>query len=406
MSLASSSSNAMAVAVPDGSISSTIRMSKKRRLLKAAAAGEPEAPKKKQKRCAENGCITQPQFNHPTENVGLYCGQHRKEGMVNVMSKRCAEEGCNAQPSFNLPAEKGGLYCGQHKKEGMVDVMSKQCAEEGCTSLTPGFNLPTENVGLYCGQHRKEGMVNVMSKRCAEEGCNLACPKFNLPAEKGGVYCGQHKKEGMVDVVSKRCAEEGCNLVCPQFNFPTEKVGLYCGTHRRGGMINIRNNKCTECNNQALFGLSGKRAQYCTVHRKSRMINVFLESKCSILDCEREHDVIVGDLKYCLKHCPDERYGVRLKRLCKYCDIKDISDYVCKNCTKISCKKEWAIVRYLRKTIVTKFEHNSSRMLQGCSKKRPDVYFELPTHCVIVEIDEHQQIPMKRPASVLVLMRL
>ena len=29
-------------------------------------------------------------------------------------------------------------------------------------------------------------------------------------------------------------------------------------------------------------------------------------------------------------------------------------------------------------------------MLQGCSKKRPDVYFELNTHCVIVEIDEHQ----------------
>ena len=29
-------------------------------------------------------------------------------------------------------------------------------------------------------------------------------------------------------------------------------------------------------------------------------------------------------------------------------------------------------------------------MLQGCSKKRPDVYFEKPGHCVIVEIDEHQ----------------
>lgn len=29
-------------------------------------------------------------------------------------------------------------------------------------------------------------------------------------------------------------------------------------------------------------------------------------------------------------------------------------------------------------------------MLQGCSKKRPDIYFELPTHCVIVEVDEHQ----------------
>ena len=29
-------------------------------------------------------------------------------------------------------------------------------------------------------------------------------------------------------------------------------------------------------------------------------------------------------------------------------------------------------------------------MLQGCSKKRPDIYFELVKHCVIVEIDEHQ----------------
>jgi hypothetical protein len=29
-------------------------------------------------------------------------------------------------------------------------------------------------------------------------------------------------------------------------------------------------------------------------------------------------------------------------------------------------------------------------MLNGCSKKRPDIYFELDKHCVIVEVDEHQ----------------
>jgi very-short-patch-repair endonuclease len=29
-------------------------------------------------------------------------------------------------------------------------------------------------------------------------------------------------------------------------------------------------------------------------------------------------------------------------------------------------------------------------MLQGCSKRRPDVYFELLKHCIIVEIDENQ----------------
>lgn len=61
-----------------------------------------------------------------------------------------------------------------------------------------------------------------------------------------------------------------------------------------------------------------------------------------------------------------------------------------KNVKKYRIKKEWAIVRYLRKSIDTKFEYNSSKMLQGCSKKRPDVYFELVGHVVIVEIDEHQ----------------
>ncbi len=76
--------------------------------------------------------------------------------------------------------------------------------------------------------------------------------------------------------------------------------------------------------------------------------------------------------------------------MCKYCDIKENSKWVCSNCNKVKNKKEWAVVRYLRKTIDTQFEYNSSKMLQGCSKKRPDIYFELATHCVIVEIDEHQ----------------
>jgi len=33
---------------------------------------------------------------------------------------------------------------------------------------------------------------------------------------------------------------------------------------------------------------------------------------------------------------------------------------------------------------------NNNTMLNGCSKKRPDIYFELSKHCVIVEIDENQ----------------
>jgi hypothetical protein len=79
-----------------------------------------------------------------------------------------------------------------------------------------------------------------------------------------------------------------------------------------------------------------------------------------------------------------------VKRLCRYCDILEETAQVCNRCKKVQNKKEWAVVRYLRTAVDTKFEYNSSKMLQGCSKKRPDVYFELAKHCVIVEIDENQ----------------
>jgi hypothetical protein len=119
------------------------------------------------------------------------------------------------------------------------------------------------------------------------------------------------------------------------------------------------------------------------------MINLVLENKCSVLDCDDEHTEIIDNTKYCSKHIPEDSL-IKVKRLCKYCDIKEESEYICKDCKKIQNKKEWAVVRYLRKAIDTQFEYNSSKMLQGCSNKRPDIYFELNKHCVIVEIDENQ----------------
>jgi hypothetical protein len=118
------------------------------------------------------------------------------------------------------------------------------------------------------------------------------------------------------------------------------------------------------------------------------MINLELFNKYAVLECDYEYEFIIDNTKYCVIHCPDSK--LKEKKLCKYCDIEENSKWICPNCNKIKNKKEWAVVRYLRKTINTPFEYNSSKMLQGCSKKRPDIYFELTTHCVIVEIDENQ----------------
>jgi hypothetical protein len=136
--------------------------------------------------------------------------------------------------------------------------------------------------------------------------------------------------------------------------------------------------------------LKDKKQQFCSEHKKPNMINLILENRCSILDCEKEHEFVIENIKYCLSHCPNKQCNINIKRLCKFCDMEEDSEYTCSDCKKIQNKKEWGVVRYLRKNIDTKFEYNSSKMLQGCSKKRPDIYFELNKHSVIVEIDEHQ----------------
>ena len=120
-------------------------------------------------------------------------------------------------------------------------------------------------------------------------------------------------------------------------------------------------------------------------------VNVVLANLCCVPKCCRPYDLIVAGDKLCHKHCPEtEAFTDSLKRRCKWCDMRFESKFVCGACRNVQNKKEWGIVRLLRREIDTRFEYNSSKMLQGCSKKRPDVYFDLPDKCVIVEIDENQ----------------
>jgi hypothetical protein len=232
-------------------------------------------------------------------------------------------------------------------------------------------------------------MINIISKKCIEYNCTKH-PVFNLPTETKAIYCNEHKKENMIDVKNKRCSEFNCTKH-PVFNLPTETKAIYCNEHKKENMINIKHKKCQsyKCKETPLFGLPNKRIQFCLKHKQQNMINLVLENKCCILECNEEYNHVFELNKYCNTHVPENSL-ITIKRLCKYCDIKEETSYVCKDCRKIQNKKEWSVVRYLRKTIDTKFEYNSSKMLQGCSKKRPDIYFELNKHSIIVEIDENQ----------------
>ena len=145
-------------------------------------------------------------------------------------------------PAFNNEGESHGLYCSEHKRDGMIDVKSRRCAEDGCKKQ-PGFNFEGESHGLYCSEHKKEGMLNVTERRiCTEEGCKKRA-FFNNEGESHGLYCSEHKKDGMLDVITRRCVEDGCKKI-PAFNFEGESHGLYCYEHKNDGMINVRSRRC------------------------------------------------------------------------------------------------------------------------------------------------------------------
>ena len=78
-------------------------------------------PKCQAKDCTVKNAV----FNFEGEKKGIYCGNHKKDGMIDVKSPRCLD--CESRSSFNYEGQKKGLYCVTHKKDGMIDVKNPRC---------------------------------------------------------------------------------------------------------------------------------------------------------------------------------------------------------------------------------------------------------------------------------------
>mmetsp|Transcript_33476 Transcript_33476/g.52699 ORF Transcript_33476/g.52699 Transcript_33476/m.52699 type:complete len:101 (+) Transcript_33476:411-713(+) len=78
------------------------------------------------KRCERAGCSKERRFNFEREERGRVCAQHRVQyGQYDIKkNKRCKHFRCNNWPNFKF--EPGGRFCGQHKADGMVNVMDAQ----------------------------------------------------------------------------------------------------------------------------------------------------------------------------------------------------------------------------------------------------------------------------------------
>jgi hypothetical protein len=168
-------------------------------------------------------------------------------------------------------------------------------------------------------------------------------------------------------------------------------------------MISVWSKKCqsAKCKRDAEFGKTEfHRPQFCGAHKPEGYVDVRREKRCQAGGhdgCPDDHELLyettddqglVEQHKVCLAHAPPG-YEASLKRMCKYCDIREDVPFVCRSCKQRSHKKEHAVVRHLRRTIDVPFKYDESPGFE-CTKKRPDIRFEMLTHDVIVEVDENQ----------------
>jgi hypothetical protein len=282
--------------------------------------------------CIHEECKKRPYFNIDGQTKGLYCSQHKLDGMVVVKKKTCIHEGCKVMPYFNIDGQTKGLYCSQHKLDGMVVVIKNQtCIHEGCKKW-PYFNIEGQRKALYCSQHKLDGMVDVKKKTCIHEGCKVR-PYFNIEGQTKGLYCSQHKLDGMVDIKNQTCIHEGCKKQ-PNFNIKNQTKGLYCSQHKLDGMVDVIHETC--------------KSEWCST-----------------------------------------RVHMKYDGYCLFCYMNLFPD---KPVSRNYKTKEYAVIEYI-KTKFPDYNWISDKIISGgFSKRRPDLLLDLIYQIVIIEVDETQHI--------------
>lgn len=358
--------------------------------------------------CEISICTKRSNFNYPENKRGRFCSIHKLEGMINVMSNKCMYENCNVDPSFNFPENKKGRFCNAHKLTGMINVKSKKCIYEGCNKQ-PNCNMIGEKP-IYCITHKLDGMINLKVDICMNEECTKIC-YYNYSDKKKPEYCNEHKLPGMIDVKHLLCFNEQCNKRC-NFNYSDEKSPKYCSIHKLPGMVDVTHNTCIfdKCNIQSTYNYpDDKTPKYCSFHKLSGMVDV-RDNRCKFDTCNIQCNYNYPDRKiaiYCNSHklpgmidvknikckfneCTTRVSSDKYSGYCVRCFIHQFPDKAVSRNYKI---KEKHVTDYLSENFPN-YNLQIDKRTGGCSLRRPDVFIDMVTYIIIIEIDElqHKQL--------------
>lgn len=231
------------------------------------------------------------------------------------------------EASFNVIGETKRLYCSLCKTSEMINVKHKMCIV--CKKTIANYNYENEDLALYCVGCKTDDMINVNSKKCIV--CKKKRAYYNYEGQDEEKYCRECRLDDMIILKPRNCIK--CGKLTATFNISGESKRLYCSKCKTDDMEDVRHQKC-----------------------KNTFCNIILS------------------------------YKNKYEGYCVQCYTRQYPD---RPILKNYKPKEISVSSFL-KNVFTDHVIKFDKRISDNSKKRPDVLFDLQTHVIVVEIDEHQ----------------
>ena len=205
---------------------------------------------------------------------------------------------------------------------------------------------------------------------------------------KGGSVCPHQK-------IKSRCAECSGSEMCPhrrRKEICVECIGSQICPHQ------LRKCRCSECGGSEICIHGNNKHNCITCHGKNVCEHSKLRYQC--IDCHGNrtcmHDKRTSACITCTpssacQHCKAiSIIGSQWKPYCFRCYCVLHPDAIIPRKYKL---KEHHVVDYLKKHFLDTFTMRFDKIVEGgCSRRRPDVFIDFGSHCLVIEIDENRHI--------------
>lgn len=339
-------------------------------------------------KCEHDGCNKYASFG--LNGKRLYCKDHKLNNAGRIRNDHCHHDGCESRANYNFIGQPA-KFCAKHATDSMIEIHKKSCNYLGCQK---NGSLKHDNK-WYCASHAPTN-AKLVTNKCI----NVDCIRQGAFRLKGGKarYCKEHKTADMIIISKNRCQVDECNTTA-LYGLETDKRATRCGKHAPDNYVNIIEKTCVieGCNKIANCGYLFQRKTHCYVHRLHGHFRL-TRPKCEIKNCPNKPYYTDDNTNYpkrCVNHKIDTDKNI-VEKPCSSCKLiyhlNEGTD-LCEDCNNfkkgVQKTKELAVKALLDGNNIKYISHDN-KIIDGCSRYRPDFVIETLTHNVIVECDENQ----------------